>query len=206
MARRTKSKRCDPEWRSAPAGFPIHPDATPGGFRREAAPPPDVRLRRNRHAHITARAMRVDACLQVFEGRSHARCMLDPFAPETKESPSSRPRRPQLTAARAASVPRPVCEPSIIAAPGKAGEVRFRRTTLASSPVGIREVRSGRAQAPQTRGDNEGCAAGLAPHALLFAAGSPVRGRKIARIPQKSTCRSHQWSAGSWLVRVSVGT
>ena len=31
------------------------------------------------------------------------------------------------------------------------------------------------AQAPQMRGDNEGCAAGLAPRALLFASPSPAR-------------------------------
>ena len=27
---------------------------------------------------------------------------------------------------------------------------------------------------------------------------SPMRERKIAQIPQENTCRSHQWSAGSW--------
>ena len=42
----------------------------------------------------------------------------------------------------------------------------------------IRVDPSRRAQAPQMRGDNEGCAAGLAPRALLFAARSPVRERK----------------------------
>jgi hypothetical protein len=37
------------------------------------------------------------------------------------------------------------------------------------------------------RGGNEGCAAGLAPRALLFASRSPVREIKISRIRQKST-------------------
>jgi hypothetical protein len=48
------------------------------------------------------------------------------------------------------------------------------------------------------RCDNEGCAAGLAPRALLFASRSPVRERKIAQILQKNTCRSHQWSRDVW--------
>jgi transposase len=64
--------------------------------------------------------------------------------------------------------------------------------------VGTRVVPSGCAQAPQPRCDDEGCAAGLAPHALLFAARSPMRERKITQIQQENTCRSHQWSAGSW--------
>ena len=46
--------------------------------------------------------------------------------------------------------------------------------------------------APQPRCDDEGCAAGLAPRALLFAARSPMGERKIAQIPQENTCRSHQ--------------
>jgi hypothetical protein len=50
--------------------------------------------------------------------------------------------------------------------------------------------RNGRARAPQMRRDDEGCAAGLSPHALLFAARSPMRGTKIAQIWQKATCRS----------------
>ena len=54
------------------------------------------------------------------------------------------------------------------------------------------------ARAPQPRCDDEGCAAGLAPRALLFAARSPMRERKIAQIPQENTCRSHQSFAGSW--------
>ena len=73
-----------------------------------------------------------------------------------------------------------------------------RRPTRASSLVGIRVVPSGCARAPQTRCDDEGCAAGLAPRALLFAARSPMRERKIAQIPQENTCRSHQSFAGSW--------
>jgi transposase len=68
----------------------------------------------------------------------------------------------------------------------------------ASLPAGTRVAPSGRAQAPQMRSDNEGCAAGLAPHALLFAARSPVRQRKIAQILPESTCRSHQWSRDAW--------
>jgi hypothetical protein len=36
----------------------------------------------------------------------------------------------------------------------------------------------------------------LAP--CLFATRSPVRERKIAQIPQKSACRSHQWSRDDW--------
>ena len=51
---------------------------------------------------------------------------------------------------------------------------------------------SGCARAPQPRCDDEGCAAGPAPPALLFAPRSPMRERKIAQIPQKNTCRSHQ--------------
>jgi hypothetical protein len=34
--------------------------------------------------------------------------------------------------------------------------------------------------------------------ALLFAARSPVRERKIAQIQQENTCRSHQWSRDAW--------
>ena len=56
---------------------------------------------------------------------------------------------------------------------------------------------AGAARAPQPRCDDEGCAAGLAPRALLFAARSPMRERKIAQIPQENTCRSHQ-SASAW--------
>ena len=47
-------------------------------------------------------------------------------------------------------------------------------------------VPSRRARAPQPRGDDEGCAAGLAPRALLFATRSPVRGRKITRSSKKT--------------------
>ena len=55
-----------------------------------------------------------------------------------------------------------------------------------------------RRQAPQMRRDDEGCAAGLSPRALLFAARSPARERKIARIRQESICRSHPWSRDAW--------
>ena len=72
------------------------------------------------------------------------------------------------------------------------------RLMRASSPAGIRVDPSRRAQAPQMRGDNECCAAGLAPRALLFAARSPVRERTIASISQESTCRSHQSSKDAW--------
>src|SRR3974390_54759 len=66
------------------------------------------------------------------------------------------------------------------------GSSKPRRLMRASSPAGIRVDPSRRARAPQMRGDNEGCAAGLAPRALFFAARSPVRERKIASIPKKA--------------------
>src|SRR5271165_4088065 len=65
------------------------------------------------------------------------------------------------------------------------GSSKPKRLTPASSLVGIRVVPSRCAQAPQPRCDDEGCAAGLAPHALLFAARSPMRERKITQIQQK---------------------
>ncbi len=49
-----------------------------------------------------------------------------------------------------------------------------------------RGVPSRRARAPQPRGGDEGCAAGPAPRALLFATRSPVRERKITQIQQKT--------------------
>ena len=61
---------------------------------------------------------------------------------------------------------------------------------------------SRRAQEPQMRGDNEGCAAGLAPRALLFAARSPVREKKITSIPQESTCRSRALGLGARMVDI----
>jgi hypothetical protein len=67
------------------------------------------------------------------------------------------------------------------------GSSKPRPPTPASWPVGIPAGRNGRARAPQMRRDDEGCAAGLSPHALLLAARSPVRGTKIAQIWQKGT-------------------
>lgn len=52
----------------------------------------------------------------------------------------------------------------------------------------------GCAQAPQPRRDDKGCAAGLSPHALLFATRSPMRKEKITQIRKVNSCRSHQWS------------
>src|ERR1700727_1995469 len=104
------------------------------------------------------------------------------------------------------------------------GSSKPRRPTRASSPVGTRVVPSGCARAPQPRCDDEGCAAGLAPRALLFAARSPMRARKITQISQENTCRSHaflnalvaaapyrveivlthQWSKDGWAWSVDV--
>src|SRR4029077_8154641 len=72
-------------------------------------------------------------------------------------------------------------------------EAAYARFVAGWNPRGER-----RARAPQRRSDDKGCAAGLAPRALLFATRSPVRHSSLARIAEKSACRSHQWFAGSW--------
>ena len=62
-------------------------------------------------------------------------------------------------------------------------ETAYARFVSGWNPRGPRRART----APQMRCDNEGCAAGLALRALLFASRSPVREIKISRIRQKST-------------------
>ena len=95
--------------------------------------------------------------------------------------------------------------------PSRSGAQMGRASRDASSPVGIRVVPSGCARAPQPRCDDEGCAAGLAPRALLFAARSPIRERKIAQIPQEphgsvswasmiNTCRLGADASCGWKV------
>ena len=60
-------------------------------------------------------------------------------------------------------------------------ETAYARFVAGWNPRGPKQARTGAAP----RGDDEGCAAGLAPPALLFATRSPVRGRKITQIQQK---------------------
>ena len=56
-----------------------------------------------------------------------------------------------------------------------------RRPMPASSPAGTHEGSRRYARAPQTRCDDEDCAAGLPPHALLFATrwGAPLKRRDL---------------------------
>ena len=73
-------------------------------------------------------------------------------------------------------------------------ETMYARFVAGWNPRGPKQAR----RLLQPRGDDEGCAAGPAPRALLFATRSPVRERKITQIQQKNTCRSHQWSTDAW--------
>ena len=72
------------------------------------------------------------------------------------------------------------------------------RWPIAGSPRAGPGEDGGCPRAPQTRSDHEGCAAGLAPHALLFATRSPVGSRKIARHHAKRAVQSHPWSRDDW--------
>lgn len=69
-------------------------------------------------------------------------------------------------------------------------EVAYSRFVAGWNPRGPKRVRTGAA----TEGDDRGCAAGLPPHALLFATRSPARERRISQIGIESSCRSHQSS------------
>jgi hypothetical protein len=136
-----------------------------------------VRARRGQHVAVVATARKLAVLIWhlLSKGESyvwarpalHARKLRD-----LELKAGTRPRvakevRPTRTISRA------------IAIRSADGSSKPRRPTRASSPVGIRVVPSGCARAPQPRCDDEGCAAGLAPRALLFAARSPMRERKI---------------------------
>ena len=155
-----------------------------------------VRARRGQHvaAVATARKLAVLIWHLLSKGESyvwarpalHARKLRDLELKAGYKAGAAKEAQLTLTISRA------------IAIRSAGGSSKPRRRTRASSPVGIRVVQSRRARAPQPRGDDEGCAAGLAPRALLFATRSPVRGRKITQIQQKTTCRSHQSSRDAW--------
>lgn len=86
-----------------------------------------------------------------------------------------------------------------IASRSGAGPSRPRRPTLASSPAGTHEGLSQqprRAQAPQMRSDDKGCAAGLSPLAPLFATRLPVRAFKDSanRAPFKNLKSVTVWT------------
>ena len=126
-----------------------------------------------------------DARARATSGRAR-RC-----TPRSCAISSSRPGTRRRAARRAPLTP---TTSRATATRSGAGSSRPRRPTPASSPAGTRAGRSGCARAPQPRSDDEGCAAGLPPHALLFATRSPVRERSIPQIAAKSACRSHQSS------------
>ena len=157
-----------------------------------------VRARRGQHVAAVATARKLAVLIwhllrndesYVWLGRSlHARKLRDLELKAGHKAERGQRAQPMPTTSRA------------IAIRSGDGSSRLRRPTPGSSPVGIQGGPRGCTQAPQLRGDDEGCAAGLSPHALLFAARSPVRGRKIPRIRQESTYQSHQWSKGAWAV------
>ena len=73
-------------------------------------------------------------------------------------------------------------------------ETAYARFVSGWNPRGPKRVCDGRRNRGATM---KAARQGLAPRALLFAARSPMRERKIAQIPQENTCRSHQ-SASAW--------
>jgi hypothetical protein len=74
----------------------------------------------------------------------------------------------------------------VVAIRSAGGSSKLRPPTPASWPVGIPAGPNRRARAPQMRCDDEGCAAELAPHALLFASRSPVREIKYSGSGKKA--------------------
>ena len=88
-------------------------------------------------------------------------------------------------------------EPSRSGAAG--GSSKPRRPTRASWPVGILAGPNRRARAPQTRCDDEGCAAGLAPRASR-----PALRRAVTRAREKNSsdlARKHLSITSVWFSR-----
>src|SRR5499427_6216658 len=122
-------------------------------------------------------------------------CVISSSKPVT-ERPADRkePRTPTISKA--------------IATRNDAGSSRPKRPIPVLWQAGTQGGRR-RARAPQRRSDNRGCAAGLSPHALLFATRSSVRDSRLARskarrYPSVAPCsgwsrpsRLRRWAAAS---------
>jgi transposase len=143
-----------------------------------------VRARRGQHvaAVATARKLAILIWHLLTKNESyllarpalHARKLRDLELKAGHKPRAARRVRPMLTISAA------------IASRSDAGSSRPRRPTLASSPAGTREDLSQqprRAQAPQMRSGDKGCAAGLSPLAPLFATRSPMRAFKDSADP-----------------------
>ena len=144
-----------------------------------------VRARRGQHVAAVATARKLAVLIwHLLTQRRELRLGAAGAAREEAARSGAESRATRRRAARRGR-PTPTISRAIAIRSGD-GSSRPRRPTRASWPVGIRVGRSRRARAPQPRSDDKGCAAGLAPHALLFATRSPVRDRRIPQIPKKA--------------------